>query len=193
MWGFALWGKDRSRCSSRITWRNSRPSGRRRRRGRARPIWRACRRTRTRSGRRRRRSAAMHEAINNVNRYPDPGSWPLRHTLGEHFGLPGDHVICTNGSDELIFMLCFAFLREGDEAVMADGSFVSYTMRTASDGRSVDPRAATQPCPRPRRDGRRDHRADAAGLPLQPEQPDRHDRRRGGNRASSSTACRRIR
>jgi histidinol-phosphate aminotransferase len=78
--------------------------------------------------------AAMHEAINHVNRYPDPGSWPLRHALGAHFGVPGDHVLCTNGSDELIFMLCFAFLREGDEAVMADGSFVSYAMRTASVG-----------------------------------------------------------
>lgn len=29
---------------------------------------------------------AMHEALNNVNRYSDPGSWPLRHTLADHFG-----------------------------------------------------------------------------------------------------------
>lgn len=78
--------------------------------------------------------AAMHEAINHVNRYSDPGSWPLRHTLAEHFGLKAENVICTNGSDELIFMLCFGFLREGDEAVMADGSFVSYQMRTAGVG-----------------------------------------------------------
>lgn len=77
---------------------------------------------------------AMHEALNNVNRYSDPGSWPLRHTLADHFGLKAENVICTNGSDELIFMLCFGFLREGDEAVMADGSFVSYQMRTAGVG-----------------------------------------------------------
>jgi len=78
--------------------------------------------------------AAMHEVLNNVNRYSDPGSWPLRHTLAAHFGVQAENVICTNGSDELIFMLCFGFLREGDEAVMADGSFISYQMRTAGVG-----------------------------------------------------------
>jgi histidinol-phosphate aminotransferase len=78
--------------------------------------------------------AAMQGAIAGVNRYPDPGSWPLRATLGAHFDLAPEQVICTNGSDELIFMLCFAFLREGDEAVMADGSFVSYSMRTLGTG-----------------------------------------------------------
>lgn len=78
--------------------------------------------------------AAMREAIEHVNRYPDPGSWPLRHALGAHYNLKAEQVICTNGSDEMIFLICLAFLREGDEAVMADGSFVSYSMRTLGMG-----------------------------------------------------------
>jgi histidinol-phosphate aminotransferase len=77
---------------------------------------------------------AMRAAIANVNRYPDPGSWPLRHTLGAHFDIPAEQILLTNGSDEMIYMLCLAFLREGDEAVMADGSFVSYGMRTLAMG-----------------------------------------------------------
>jgi histidinol-phosphate aminotransferase len=43
-------------------------------------------------------------------------------------------VICTNGSDEMVFLLCLAFLREGDQAVMAHGSFISYYLRTLEMG-----------------------------------------------------------
>src|SRR6478672_13715123 len=43
-------------------------------------------------------------------------------------------VICTNGSDEMVFLLCLAFLREGDQAVMAHGSFISYFLRTLEMG-----------------------------------------------------------
>ena len=78
--------------------------------------------------------AAMQAVLPNVNRYPDPGSWPLRHTIGAHFDIAPEMIACTTGSDEMIYMLCLAFLREGDEAVMADGSFVSYSMRTLAMG-----------------------------------------------------------
>ncbi len=78
--------------------------------------------------------AAMQEAVGKVNRYPAPGSWPLRQLLAEQFAVAPEQVLCTNGSDELIFMLCVAFLSEGDEAVMADGTFVSYGMRTLATG-----------------------------------------------------------
>lgn len=77
---------------------------------------------------------AMRAVIGNVHRYSDPGSWPLRHTLGAHFDIEPGQILCTNGSDEMIYMLCLGFLREGDEAVMADGSFVSYGMRTLAMG-----------------------------------------------------------
>ena len=71
-------------------------------------------------------------------------------------------------------MLCLAFLREGDEAVMADGSFVSYGMRTLAMG--------GQPIRVPLRDYVHDLDAMADAitarytpdLPLQPQQPHRH-------------------
>ena len=97
----------------------------------------ACRgltRTRTRWVHRRKRSRRCARYCRNVNRYSDPGSWPLRRTLGAHFDIAPEQILCTNGSDEMIYMLCLAFLREGDEAVMADGSFVSYGMRTMAMG-----------------------------------------------------------
>ena len=78
--------------------------------------------------------AAIQQAAANVFRYPDAGSLLLRQALAERYNLEPDMVMCTNGSDEMVFLLCFAFLREGDEAVMANGSFISYSMRTAGMG-----------------------------------------------------------
>jgi histidinol-phosphate aminotransferase len=74
--------------------------------------------------------AALEAAIGNVHRYPDAGAGPLRAALAQRAGLPPTAVTCSNGSDELILLLCLAFLGEGDEVVMAEGTFVSYLIRT---------------------------------------------------------------
>ncbi|MEI7769494.1 MAG: histidinol-phosphate transaminase [Chloroflexales bacterium] len=74
--------------------------------------------------------AAILEAAAGVHRYPDAGSTALRQALAERAGLDPGNVTCSNGSDELILLLCVGLLREGDEAVMADGTFISYLMRT---------------------------------------------------------------
>lgn len=78
--------------------------------------------------------AALQEAIANVYRYPDAGSLALRQGLAAHAELNPDMVICSNGSDEMVFLLCVAFLQAGDEAVMAEGSFISYYLRTLEMG-----------------------------------------------------------
>lgn len=78
--------------------------------------------------------AALREAAANVHRYPDAGAQALRQALAERADLSPDMVICTNGSDEMVLLLCLAFLREGDQAVMASGSFVSYLLRTLEMG-----------------------------------------------------------
>jgi histidinol-phosphate aminotransferase len=78
--------------------------------------------------------AAIEAAAAQVHRYPDAGSSALRQGLAAHFGVAPEMVICTNGSDEMVFLLCLAFLREGDQAVMAHGSFISYYLRTLEMG-----------------------------------------------------------
>ncbi|KAB8143543.1 histidinol-phosphate transaminase [Chloroflexia bacterium SDU3-3] len=77
---------------------------------------------------------AIQAAAANVYRYPDAGSLALRQRLAEKFELSPEQVMCTNGSDEAVFLLCLALLREGDEAVMALGSFISYYLRTLEMG-----------------------------------------------------------
>jgi histidinol-phosphate aminotransferase len=78
--------------------------------------------------------AAIQAAAANVHRYPDAGSLALRQGLAARFGVAPEMVICTNGSDEMVFLLCLAFLREDDQAVMAHGSFISYYLRTLEMG-----------------------------------------------------------
>lgn len=74
--------------------------------------------------------AALHAAVTSVHRYPDSGSLALRQALAEHAALGVEHVTCGNGSDELILLLCLALLEPGDEVVMAQGTFISYLLRT---------------------------------------------------------------
>ncbi len=73
---------------------------------------------------------AMQQAMPNMYRYPDSSAQALRQALADHVELTPDHVICGNGADDIIGFICLAFLREGDEAVMAYGSFISYLLRT---------------------------------------------------------------
>lgn len=79
--------------------------------------------------------AVLSEAARTLNRYPDGGAHRLRGALADRFKLTPDHVILGNGSDEVIGLLARAFLAPGDEAVMADQTFVIYKMEvTATHG-----------------------------------------------------------
>lgn len=77
---------------------------------------------------------AIQAAAAHVHRYPDSGSVALREAIAARFDLAPTMVLCTNGSDEMVFLLALAFLREGDQAVMAHGSFISYYLRTIEMG-----------------------------------------------------------
>ncbi len=78
--------------------------------------------------------AALHAALPIIHRYPDSTAATLRTALARRADVTPDMVLCSNGSDELVALLCLAFLREGDDAVMAQGTFVSYAMRTQQMG-----------------------------------------------------------
>lgn len=61
-----------------------------------------------------------------LHRYPDGGAHDLRQALAERFKIGDQQVLVGNGSDEIISLLVRAFLSPGDEAVMADLTFVMY-------------------------------------------------------------------
>ncbi len=72
--------------------------------------------------------AAVRKAIASVHRYPDGGTFHLRRRLAEKFGMRPEEFILGNGSNEIIELIVRAFVRPGDEVVMADQAFVIYRM-----------------------------------------------------------------
>jgi histidinol-phosphate aminotransferase len=67
-----------------------------------------------------------------LHRYPDGGGHALRRALAERWKVTPEQVILGNGSDEVIALLTKAFLQAGDEAIVADPSFVVYATDVAA-------------------------------------------------------------
>jgi len=72
--------------------------------------------------------AAMKEAVESVHFYPDGGGWKLREAIAGKFDLGMENVILGNGSNEIIEFIGHAFLKPGDNIVVADHAFVVYKL-----------------------------------------------------------------
>ena len=70
--------------------------------------------------------AAMREALERAHFYPDGGGWALRGAIAETLRLSRDNVVLGNGSNEIIEFAGHAFLRPGDEVVVARHAFAVY-------------------------------------------------------------------
>ncbi len=82
--------------------------------------------------------AVIGEGAETLHRYPDGGAFRLREALAERWKVTSDQIILGNGSDEILGLLARTFLSPGDEAVMADHTFVIYKMEVmAAHGRAV--------------------------------------------------------
>lgn len=82
--------------------------------------------------------AVLADATAGLHRYPDGAAHRLRAALAQRWKVSPEQIVLGNGSDEIIGMLIRAFLPPGDEAIMADQTFVVYKLEvTAAHGRSV--------------------------------------------------------
>jgi histidinol-phosphate aminotransferase len=82
--------------------------------------------------------AALSGAQTTLHRYPDGGGTQLRQAIADRWKVAGDQIILGNGSDEILGLLTRTFLIPGDEAIMADHTFVIYKMEvTAVHGKPV--------------------------------------------------------
>lgn len=82
--------------------------------------------------------AVINEGAATLHRYPDGGAFRLREALADRWKVTSDHIILGNGSDEILGLLARTFLSPGDEAVMADHTFVIYKMEVmAAHGKAV--------------------------------------------------------
>ncbi len=70
----------------------------------------------------------IERATASLHRYPDGGAHNLRQALARKWQMSNDQILVGNGSDEIISLLIKTFLAPGEEAVMADLTFVMYRL-----------------------------------------------------------------
>jgi histidinol-phosphate aminotransferase len=73
---------------------------------------------------------AAKRALAQGQLYPDGACLALREKLAGCHGLAPDQIICGNGSNEVIELVCHAFLGPEDNAVMGEMAFVVYKLVT---------------------------------------------------------------
>ncbi|MCX8073674.1 MAG: histidinol-phosphate transaminase [Candidatus Binatia bacterium] len=78
--------------------------------------------------------AAIREALTQLHRYPDGSCYYLKRALARKLGVSADAILFGSGSNELIELAVRTFLRQGDEAVMADQAFVIYRLVVQAQG-----------------------------------------------------------
>lgn len=78
--------------------------------------------------------AAIRQAANSTNFYPDNDANDLRRALAEHHGIQPEQILVTDGSTALIDIIARTFLAPGFNAVTSKRSFVVYKIVTRSSG-----------------------------------------------------------
>src|ERR1700691_4190998 len=78
--------------------------------------------------------AAYKSAGERLEEYPDGSASELREAIGRAFGLDPDRIVCGAGSDDLLHLLAYAYLVDGDEAIHTTHGFQIYPIVTLSAG-----------------------------------------------------------
>lgn len=78
--------------------------------------------------------AAFARAADNLELYPDGQALALREAIAEVYGLNVANLMCGNGSDELLGLLCHVYLDTGDEAIITEHGFLVYKIQIMGAG-----------------------------------------------------------
>jgi histidinol-phosphate aminotransferase len=71
---------------------------------------------------------ALTDAALNVHRYPDGHAPDLRAAIADRFGIEPDRLVFGAGSDEIIGLLCHAYVGPGDEVLHTEHGFLMYAI-----------------------------------------------------------------
>lgn len=77
---------------------------------------------------------ALQDMADDMHRYPDGGAVELRHALGKSNNINPDNIVCGAGSDEIISLLCNAYIGDGDEVLYSQHGFLMYPISTKAAG-----------------------------------------------------------
>ena len=78
--------------------------------------------------------AAVVEATESLEIYPDGDSAALRAAIGARYGLNADRIVCGAGSDEIFQLLARAFLQNGDNIIQSKHAFLVYRLVAQQSG-----------------------------------------------------------
>jgi histidinol-phosphate aminotransferase len=78
--------------------------------------------------------AAYKAAADHLEDYPDGSASELREAIGHAFGLDPERIVCGAGSDDLLHLLAYAYLVDGDEAIHTTHGFLIYPIVTLGAG-----------------------------------------------------------
>ena len=81
--------------------------------------------------------AALQQAAEGINRYPDSKWRALTGTLSKRLEVPAERIILGNGSDQILQSLAELVLEEGRAAVVPDPSFGRYSTAVRIQGAAV--------------------------------------------------------
>ncbi|MFJ6326291.1 MULTISPECIES: histidinol-phosphate transaminase [unclassified Rhizobium] len=77
---------------------------------------------------------AFRAAAGQLERYPDGQAKELRQAIADVHGLNTANIICGNGSDELLGLLCHTYLGTGDEGIITEHGFLVYKIQIMAAG-----------------------------------------------------------
>ena len=80
---------------------------------------------------------AAKRALLTVNRYPDGGCFYLKKALAGGLGVRPENIIVGNGSDEIIILALRAFLKRGEEIIIAKPTFLIYELASRIAGAKI--------------------------------------------------------
>ena len=84
--------------------------------------------------------AAMRDALQRAQLYPDGGGFYLRQALAPKLEVAPDHIILGNGSNEIIEFLGHAFLNRDDDIIASEHAFIAYKLVASLFGaRTIEP------------------------------------------------------
>jgi histidinol-phosphate aminotransferase len=81
--------------------------------------------------------AAIRQALADLNRYPDGGSYELVRRLGARHGLSPGHIFMACGSVEVLNLVAYLFIRPGLNAITSEHAFAIYELVVAASGGQV--------------------------------------------------------
>ena len=81
--------------------------------------------------------SSVNKVLRHTHLYPDGDCLLLKKSISERFKLQTNQIICGNGSDDILSIICQTFSREGSEVICSEYGFIYYPIIAKAAGCKV--------------------------------------------------------